>query len=332
MSRRESPLDGRCAPAPNRAAQRCANDRGRSCGDRRGHTRRHADAKCRERGRARDHAPLVTAARRRSVRSRKQWRRRLRGGRRPCASRLAGPGRLAGAQGRPARRRRNSCGALERRRRERDPRSDRGRGPGRRRPVWVRPPPQIGSADHRHTERRYPARLTADRGRCAERRDGRYRRERRCSTGDLHRHLRTQEARSCVVAGPGTVRGDRGCGYRRSSLRARITARRHLGERSRAVADRNAAREILGQQVHAGPCAAVRRLSHDRRGANGGAGRGTHRCRSHHDRGAGHCILSLCRSPHQHHGAAAEAGRRPGTPAVRLAVHGVLDRARRRRE
>src|SRR5882724_10570571 len=52
----------------------------------------------------------------------------------------------------------------------------------------------------------------------------------------------------------------------------------------------------------------------------------------HHDRGAGDCILSLCRSPHQHHGAAAEARRRPGTPAIRLAVHGVLDRARRRRQ
>jgi NAD(P)H-hydrate epimerase len=43
-------------------------------------------------------------------------------------------------------------------------------------------------------------------------------------------------------------------------------------------------------------------------------------------------ILHLRRGPHQHHGAAAEAGRRLGSPAVRLALHGVLDRSRRRRQ
>jgi NAD(P)H-hydrate epimerase len=41
-------------------------------------------------------------------------------------------------------------------------------------------------------------------------------------------------------------------------------------------------------------------------------------------------VLHLCRRPHQHHGAATGAGRRLHAAVVRPALHGLLDRARRR--
>ena len=286
-----------------------------------------------ERRRAGDHPPLVASARDRSVRPRQQRRRRLRRGRRTRAGRLAGPGRLARAQGKPARRRASSCGALERQHRDRDSRRDRWRGAGRRCPVWVRPQPRVGRRKSSPRWAPWRSAATAGRGRCAERRDGRHRRERGRGAGRLHRHLRAQEARSCCCCRAASCAAKSWsrisafpppCSNRCPSIPGRTIPPCGATQLPRAKLSGN--KYTRGHALLCGgyPMTGAARMA-ARAAARVGAGLTTIAVPEAAFSLYAAALTSIMVQP-------AEPRRRLGAAAVRPALHGVLDRARRRRQ